>query len=51
MVYITETKLSKDVQVIFKEQGYNVWRKGRRGKAGGGVSIMAQEDIYLEKVQ
>ncbi|MPC73871.1 hypothetical protein E2C01_068212 [Portunus trituberculatus] len=33
VICITETKLSEDVQVNFKEQGYNVWRRDRRGKA------------------
>ena len=37
VVCITETKLREEIQISFKQQGYNVWRRDRKGRAGGGV--------------
>ena len=45
IVCLTETKLREEIQVNFKEQGYNVWRRDRKGKAGGGVLVMVRENI------
>ena len=51
VVCITETKLREEIKISFKEQGYNVWRRDRKGKAGGGVLIIVRDDIYIEEVQ
>ena len=51
VVCITETKLREEIQISFKEQGYNVWRRDRKGKAGGGVLIIVPDNIYIEEVQ
>ena len=48
---LTETKLKENVHLSFKEEGYNNWRRDRRGKGGGGVLIIVREDIYVEEVQ
>ena len=45
VVCITETKLKEEIQISFKEQGYNVWRRNRKGKAGKGVMILVRDDI------
>ena len=43
---LTETKLKEEIQLSFKEEGYNNWRRDRKGKGGGGIMI-----IYVEEVQ
>ena len=30
VVCITETKLREEIQISFKEQGYNVWKRDRK---------------------
>ena len=49
VVYITETKVNYAIEIDFKEQEYNVWRRDRRGKSG--VFIMVHEKLYVEKIQ
>ena len=48
---LTETKLKEEIHLSFKEEGYNNWRRDRKGKGGGGIMIMVREDIYVEEVQ
>ena len=48
---LTETKLKEKIHLSFKEEGYNNWRRDRKGKGGGGIMIMVREDIYVEEVQ
>ena len=47
---LSETKL-KEVQVCFKNEGYNIWRRDRKGKWGGGVLVLTKKDIYVDEVQ
>ncbi len=51
VVCVTETKLREEVQISFKDQGYNVWRRDRKGKAGGGVLIIVRDNIYIEEIE
>lgn len=51
MLCLTKTKLKEEVCLSSKEEGYNYWRRDRKGKGGGGVLIMVQDDIYVEEVQ
>ena len=48
---MTETKLKEEIHLSFKGEGYNNWRRDRKGKGGGGIMIMVREDIYVEEVQ
>ncbi|MPC31817.1 hypothetical protein E2C01_025117 [Portunus trituberculatus] len=41
---IVETKLGAEIHVNFKEEGYNSWRRDRKGK-GGGVLIMVHDNM------
>ena len=50
-VSVTETKLREEVQISFKDQGYNVWRRDRKGKAGGGILIIVRDNIYIEEIE
>ena len=52
VVCITEPKLNKDIQINYKEQRYDVSRRERKGKVGGGVVlIMVCENLYREEAQ
>ena len=51
VVCVTETKLREEVQISFKDQGYNVWRRDRKGKAGGGVLVIVRDNIYIEEIE
>ena len=51
VVCLAETKLKQEVQLNFKNEGYNIWRRDRKDKGGGGVLIMVKKDIYVEDVQ
>ena len=48
---ITETKLSEGIVLVNLGEGeYNIWRKDRRGKQGGGVMVLTKKDLVVEKV-
>ena len=37
--------------VFPNNEGYNIWRRDRKGKWGGGVLILTRKDIYVEEDQ
>ncbi|MPC37900.1 hypothetical protein E2C01_031395 [Portunus trituberculatus] len=43
---IIETKLKVEIHVNFKEEGYNSWRRDRKGKGGGGVLIIVCDNMW-----
>ena len=51
VVCLTETKLKEEVQLGIIVEGYNYWRRDRKGKSGGGVLIMVKNDILVEEVE
>ena len=48
---MSETKLKEEIHPSFKEEGYNNWKRDRKGKGGGGIMFMVREHIYVEEVQ
>lgn len=48
---ITETKLTREINVEFEEEGYNIWRRDRKNKGGGGVMILVRKNILIETVE
>ena len=51
VVCLTETKLKEEITVGFEKEGYNMWRRDRKTKGGGGVMILVNKDILVEKVE
>ena len=51
VICLTETKLKEEIQLGIISEGYNTWRKDRKGKCGGGVLIMVKDDILVEEVE
>ena len=52
IVCLTETKLTEDIHIkIEGKDSYNVWRKDRIGKNGGGVLILSKSNIKVCKVE
>merc|ERR1711980_60312 len=47
----TETNLSDDIQVKIDDDTYNVWRKDRKARKGGGVMILMRSNIKVTKVE
>ena len=47
---LTETKLKEEIQLHFQKEGYNMWRRDRKEKTGGGVLILAKKSINVEEV-
>ena len=51
IVCITETKLEKEIlDTTLNLRGYQVWRRDRRGKKGGGVMILSQDNLIVREV-
>ena len=50
VVCLTETKLKEGLHLRSIE-GYNTWRKDRKGKSGGGVLILVKDNILVEEVE
>ena len=48
---LTETKLRDEIHLCFKAEGYNMWRRDRKEKGGGGLLVLTKEEIYVEEVQ
>ena len=48
---MTKTKSRERIQLSFKEEGYNIWRKDRVGKGGGGLLKVVCEDVQVVDVQ
>ena len=51
VVGIVETKLKEEIKVDFTKEGYNTWRRDRKGMGGGGVMLLVKEDIVVEEVE
>ena len=51
VVCITETKLKDEIKVQFVKEGYDTWRRDRKGKGGGGVMILVKQNITVDKVE
>ena len=52
VVCLAETKLTEDIYIRLQENdNYNVWRKDRKGKNGGGVLILIKSNIKVCKVE
>ena len=51
VVCITETKLKEEIHVQFQDEGYNMWRRDRKNKSGGGVAILTKANINVEEVE
>ena len=51
VICFTETKLKEEIKLGFANEGYNTWRRDRKGKGGGGVMILVKEDIFVEEVE
>ena len=49
IVCLTETKLNDKIKVNLDNK-FNIWRKDREGKGGGGVMIMTRKEINVDKV-
>ena len=50
VVCLTETKLKEEIKIGFEKEGYNMWRRDRKSKGGGGGMILVNKDILVEKV-
>ena len=50
IICLTETKLSPDIGIIINEK-YNIWRKDRKKKGGGGVMILTDTSINVKNVE
>merc|ERR1712035_276981 len=51
VVCITETKLKEEIHIQFQDEGYNMWRRDRKNKSGGGVAILTKANINVEEVE
>ena len=52
LVCLTETKLQEIIEMkTLNFKGYNIWRKDRRDKFGGGVLVMAKDNLKVEEVE
>ena len=40
LLCLAETKLREEIQLSFKEERYNIWRRDRVGKGGGGLLVV-----------
>ena len=48
-VCLTETKLNDTIKFDI-DNNYNVWRRDRVGKSGGGIMIMTSKDLVVKRV-
>ena len=49
IVCLTETKLNDAIKLEINNY-YNVWRRDRVGKSGGGIMIMTRKDLVVKRV-
>ncbi|MPC34576.1 hypothetical protein E2C01_027969 [Portunus trituberculatus] len=49
IVCLAEAKLCKAIKIDL-DNNYNVWKKDRVGKGGGGVMIMASKELMVNQV-
>jgi len=51
IVCITETKLEEEIlNATLNLRGYQIWRRDRKGKKGGGVMILSQEKLVAHEI-
>ena len=50
IVCIAETKLKEGISFDVNNK-YNVWRRDRRGKEGGGVLVMIKKEIVVDQIE
>lgn len=51
VVCLCETKLNKEISSeVFRWKNYNVWRRDRKNKGGGGVMILTHEKLKTKKI-
>ena len=51
IVCLTETKLCEEIQTNIEKDNYNIWRKDRKHKKGGGVMLMIKSKIKVKNVE
>ena len=51
LLCLAETKLREEIQLSFKEEVYNIWRRDRVDKGGGGLLVVVREDVQVGDVQ
>ena len=49
IVCLTETKLNDETNINFAKN-YNIWRRDRRGKGGGGTMVMIKKELMVDQV-
>ena len=49
IVCLAETKLNEAIKLDL-DNSYNLWRKDRVGKGGGGVMIMTKKEMHVNQV-
>ena len=48
---LTETKLSTNIiDDTLNIENYNIWRKNRKFKQGGGVMILTSKEVQVKKI-
>lgn len=51
MICLTETKLSCNIRnEALNIENYNIWRKDRKHKQGGGVVILTSKEIGVQQL-
>ena len=43
--------MKEEIQLSFKEEGYNIWRRDRVGKGRVGLLVVVHEDVQVVDVQ
>ena len=51
IVFLTQTKLCEEIQTNIENGNYNIWRKDRKDKKGGGVMLMIKSKIKVINVE
>ena len=51
IVCLTQTKLCEEIQTNIENDNYNIWRKDRKDKKGGGVMPMIKSKIKVINVE
>ena len=49
IVCLAETKLNEETKMDFANN-YNIWKRDRRGKTGGGVMVMTKKELVIDQV-
>ena len=49
---MVETKVKKEINLdLFGWEGYNIWRKDRKHKFGGGVCILVHNSLRVKNIE